>query len=308
MSFAENQMVRLSQDYKDNKAGSVFQVKTVRAVGAKTIAQVTDPSGAIQGVLGIPCDKLEPADGGGVPAVADAGPEFEGPTTDFFVARTDQNDEMVINFLGAYLDANGQDNLTDLLESMNRLGVPQDQVWTREQTARLSLDFSDMCGLDRDPLAAAALQPIAAVVPAVVAPPAPAPVAAPVVAAPVPIPVAVTPAPAPVAVAPPIPAPVVAAPIPVAAPPQLSVVPPLAVTPAPAAVEAAPATSGRGRKKAGVAAPDVAKVDKDGWDAVHMDALRILGALAPLFAEFPDTFNESLTKAASMLNAADKVK
>lgn len=299
-TFTEGQLVRLTENYKEHAAGYEFQIKTLRAVAGKTIAQVVDPSGAKEGVIGLPTDKLVASGGAAIPAPTPAAVVADdptvGPTTDFFSQRLDINDEMAINFLGAYIDANGQGNLTDVLESMERLGVPQDRQWTREETARLYLDFTNAMGVDNDPLAVVALQPAA---PAVVAPP-------PVAAVPAPV------APAPVAVVPPVPAPIATlpvppAPVPVAAPAPVTALPtPAAPAPAPVA-EAAPAAAPRGRGKKATS-PAVAKVDKDTWDGTHIDALRIMGVLAPFFAEAPDNFGASLALAVDMLTAADKVK
>lgn len=92
------------------------------------------------------------------------------------------------------------------------------------------------------------------------------------------------PEPAPVPVKPPVAKPVVA---------QVKAAPAAVATAAPAV----PSTK--------TAAP---RVDAKSWDAQHVDALRTAGALMPLYAEFPDSFDAVLAEAVKMLKAADKVR
>jgi hypothetical protein len=86
--------------------------------------------------------------------------------------------------------------------------------------------------------------------------------------------------------------------------------------PAPAASQTAPATTAQPAAEAKTEKapsrakkpPETAKVDKASWDATRIGALRILGVLAPAYAESPDTFDADLALAVKMLNAASAAK
>ena len=76
----------------------------------------------------------------------------------------------------------------------------------------------------------------------------------------------------------------------------------------------AAATKGAAKGAAETSAPAAAakpastKVNNEGWDGDHHDALRLTAAMLPIYVENPGNFDAVIEKAKKMVAAAAKVK